>query len=123
MAQVILTESGLPAFPNKTPSVHGATPYVMHFRLALFVYKRLFGFFAPALRTSNMNDGANWMLNGEDATLACGSENQISGLVAYLDTLRESEKGTAASLRGRIDGLQKSFEKMIGDLDYAIASS
>jgi len=69
-----------------------------------------------------MNDGASWMLNGEDATLACGSENQISGLVAYLDKLRESQKDRAASLRRGIDDLQKDFEKMISDLDYAIAS-
>jgi len=122
MAQTILTDSGLPDFPNATRPARGPAPYVMHTRLALFVYKRLFGFPAPALTTANANDGVNWTLNGEDATLACGSEGQISRLLEQINKLLVSEKGTAEILRGRINGLGEDFGIMICDLNYATAS-
>ena len=122
MSHAILMESGLPAFPNKTTSVSGPAPYVMHYRLAVFVYKRLFRFSAPALLTSLMNDGAYSTLNGEDATLACGSEEQVSHLVAQVNKLLESEKGTAEMLRRRLADLQKSFQELVSALDYAIAA-
>lgn len=105
--------------PNRVFSVHGPAPYVMHNRLAVFVYLRLSGFSAPALRISD--DGSHWTLN-QYATMACGTKEQISNLVAKLDELLESEKETAKVLRGRVASLQESFEKVMADLDYAIAA-
>ncbi len=121
MARTILTESGLPAFPNRATSIRGPVPYVMHYRLAVFVYKRLFRFPAPALETSNMNDSTNWTLNGEDATLACGPEERISGLVTQVNKLLVSEKSKAEMLRGRLTSLQKEFQELMPRLSHAIA--
>ena len=122
MAQTILAESHLPAFPNRERSVRGPAPYVMHFRLAVFVYKRLFRFSAPALESFNLNDGSNWALNGEDATLACGSEEQVTHLVERINMLLAYQKGQAETLLAEFAELQKSFQELISELDYAIAT-
>jgi hypothetical protein len=68
-----------------------------------------------------MNDGANWTLNGDDATLALGTEEQISALLAHINKLREAEKGQAELLHSRFASLEKEFEELMPDLSYAIA--
>ncbi len=92
----------------------------MHLRLAVFVYKRLFHFAVPALRTSD--DGTHWALYGDVATLACGTGEQISGLVTQVNKLLVSEKSTAETLRSKFTHLQKGFQELMPMLEYAIAA-
>ena len=101
--------------------MRGPAPYVMHYRLAVFIYKRLFRLTAPGLVTSNMNDGTNWTLNS-NATLACGSEERISGLVTQVNNLLVSEKSTAEMLRSKFASLQRDFQELMPMLEYAIAA-
>ncbi len=121
VADAILKESSLPAFPNRVAAaVGGPAPYVMHYRVAVFIYARLLRYLTPALRTSQINNGLG--LHGEDATLAYGSGEQISNLLARIDHLLGSERDRAGSLRGRMAALQESFPGLISQLDYAIAA-
>lgn len=120
MAREILTKSDLPAFPPKVPEGVVQRSYVMHLRLAAFIYRRLFHLPTEALRTSD--DGAYWTLNGQQATLACGPKTKVEALVVMLDKLRESEEATARSMRDKAGDLQTSFVNLIPELDHAVAS-
>lgn len=117
VAREILTGSGLHAF---SPTARERAPYVMHYRLAVFVYKRLFRFPAAALRVEQADPF--WTLNGENATLAFGSKEQMEMLVGLLDKLLASEEVTARTLREKAGEMQKSFQELTPMLDYAIAS-
>jgi hypothetical protein len=119
LSQEILTRSGLPAFPLRS-NQPGYQPYVMHFRLAVFVYKRLFRLQAPALRAEEMYPGPNWILNGEGCTAALGTKEQIEGLVAQIDKLLDSEQATALDIQDKLTELQREFQLLIPSLDYAI---
>lgn len=119
-AEQILTRSGLLAFPPPCTTGPGSRPYVMHYRLAVFVYKRLFRIPTQALRTDQPD--SYWTLNGEDSTLALGSKEQIDALVKALDNLLESEEATARTLRAQAGELQRSFQELTPELDHAVAS-
>jgi len=115
IAEQILTESGLPAFPNPKQG-----PYVMHYRLARFVYLRNFHFETGALRTEV--DGLHCLLKGGDNTLAVGSPDQITALVEHLNRLVDSEAAMGASLREKGSALHSRFNDLIGEIEIAIAS-
>jgi len=116
----ILENSGLPAFPSSEPS----GVYVMHYRLAVFIYLRLFRFQTYSVRRERVNTYKpdRWSLTGGDYTLAVGTENQIDLLIADLDRHQESEIENALRLRGNAEALQSRYMKFLQQLDYAIAS-
>jgi hypothetical protein len=120
MADAILAESCLGAFPK-----WGAGPnehcYVMHNRLAIFVFKRLFGISAPALRVAAAVNNY-WGLHGENATLAVGERQQIEKLEEILNRFLESEADHATVLRSKLTKLQESSMALSAELDLAIAS-
>jgi hypothetical protein len=118
IAQEILVRSGLPAFPtrNLAPGFH---PYVAQFRLAVFVYKRLFQQHAPALRVEQLT--TDWVLQG-DGTTALGTKEQIDGLLQHIQKLLETEQAVAQTLIDRAGVLQKDFQALQSKLEYAIAS-
>jgi hypothetical protein len=120
LAEEILKESGLPAFPNPVVGGSGPAPYVMHNRLAVFLYKRLFNLTAPALETSAI--GMGWGLNGEDATLACGSEAQIVKLPTMLNHFLKVHENRARTLEEQARKLHKEFNELLPKMNYAIAS-
>ncbi len=121
MAQEILTHSGLPAFPNRmAPEYSAYRPYVMHFRLAVFVYKRLFRIGKGWLTTENT--GSVWGVSGDGATLATGSKEQMEMLVGLLNGLLVSEEAAARALKAKAGELQTNFQAVIPPLDRAIAS-
>lgn len=120
MAQEILAKSRLPSFPQKYRPGVGFQPYVMHFRLAAFVYKRLFRQQAPALRLEQTE--SYWTMQGEGCTAALGSQEQMEALVEQIDRLLESEESAAKSLMDKIGELQKSFQELMPKLEHAIAA-
>ncbi len=119
IAREILAGSGLPAFPLKDmgPDIQ---PVVTHFRLAVFVYKRLFKQHAPALRVVPMEP--HWTVQGEGCTAALGSKEQMDGLVAQIEKLLESEQATARRLLNIAGELQNDFQELMPRLEYAIAA-
>jgi hypothetical protein len=119
ISQEILAGSGLPPFPPKYEGP-GFRPYVIHRRLAVFIYKRLFQQQAPALRVEQMDP--HWTVNGEGCTAALGSKEQMDGLVALIDKLRVSEEATAGRLLAKASELQKEFQELLPKLEYAIAA-
>ena len=123
MAHEILTHSGLPAFPNRTAPVYAPySPYVMHYRLAVFVYKRLFRIGKGWLTTEPNSNRSIWSVSGDGATLAMGSKEQIEKLVEILNALLESEEVTAGTLRYTAEKVQTEFLAALPALDHAIAS-
>jgi hypothetical protein len=92
----------------------------MEYRLALFVYKRLFRFPAAALTVTDYD--SYWTLNSQDATLAVGSKEQVGALLDLVNSLLTSEENTACVLRSKAGGLQKDFQELTPMLEYAIAS-
>lgn len=122
MALEILRESGLPGFPNLTGGP-GYKAYVMHHRLAVFVYKRLFGIQTAPLRISGDGGPEPYRtLTGEDAAIALGSLQEMEALVQELNGLLESEGASARILRDKATKLQIFFSNVVPALDYAIAS-
>ena len=119
IAQEILVRSGLAAFPPRNAGP-GFQPHVTHFRLAVFVYKRLFQQSAPALRVEQM--GTDWTIQGECCTAALRSKEQMVGLVAQIDKLRDAEKATAQMLLAKLGELQREFQKLMPKLEYSIAA-
>jgi hypothetical protein len=115
IAKQILTDSGLPMFPNPNQG-----PYVMHYRLAKFVYLRTFRFETGVLRTEV--DGQHSLLKGGDYTLAVGSADQIAAQVEHLNRLIDSEAAMGASLREKGGVLHSRFNDLLGEIEFAIAS-
>lgn len=119
ISREILRHSGLDAFPPKpVPSTFRF--YVMHLRLALFVYNRLAGFVTPGLAVQEQ--GGVWALSGMNYTLALGSREQMDALIVLLDKLLETERLRTAELRNKAAAFQEEFGNICGELDYAIAS-
>ena len=88
MADEILSGSQLPPFPV-TP--HGSG-YVMQYRLAIFVYRRLFRNLDYTLFKDYQN--LKWSIQGFDGTPAEGTEQQMNAVLSLLDRLMEKEKST-----------------------------
>jgi hypothetical protein len=119
ISQLILSESGLVPFPPK-PGPLVPRSYVMHLRLAVFVYARLFGMLTPALRTESQ--GAEWGLHGDSVTLAWGSKEQIDRLVELLDRLVQSEATKGRLLHHRLPKINEALGDVNRELEFAIAS-
>ncbi len=113
MAAQILDESSLAAHPAKA-----AEPYVMHLRLACYLYMRCFGLPVGALRKVN-SEGKVWLQNS--GTLATGTDEQIDKLVELLDTILEGEGNSASSIRQQAEVLRSRQEVLIRRLGLALA--
>lgn len=120
MSREILTASGLPGFPNAAKPEPGRSVYVMNHRLAVFVYMRLFKLPTGALRVDGLDRYAS--LNGQDATLAVGLNEQIEALMNKIEVLLKTEEASASVLQVKSAALEKGFQELIPQLDYAIAS-
>lgn len=117
----ILANSGLDAFPNRAPAPSQRF-YVMHKRLAVFVYDRLSRRPVGALEVSKQYGSDIWLLTGADTTLAMGTKTQIDSLVEELDKLLDSEKPAVNKLANKGAELQTAFLELISRLDLAAAS-
>ena len=123
LASEILAESQLPPHPVAR---HGS-PYVMHYRLGVFIYRRLFGnldSFLFKCEPSNWIKGqpsSGWSIEGFDGRPAGGTEQQMDAMLSLLDRLMEREKATADRLRENADVLKQNLSLLSSELNYAIA--
>jgi len=123
LSDEILAYSGLPKHP-----VRAGTPYVMHYRLGVFVYRRLFRSTDLVLykrEPSNWVRGtasSGWYIEGFDGQSAQGTEQQIDALLALLDVLMKREKGTADQMLEKASALEKHLALVTSELNYAIAA-
>jgi hypothetical protein len=94
-------------------------PYVMQLRLAVFVYMRLFQIPTTPLRKEKHDQGF-WLV-GDSGTLATGSDEEITGLLALLDQLIGTEKHTAMKLQLEAKKLQSHLRSLSQNFSLAIA--
>lgn len=100
----------------------GETPSnVDHYKLALFIYHRLFGLFEHPL-SKNARNPPLWELVGFEGTPAVGSEQQLDALISVLDQLIVTERKVAERLQADSRGLDKSLSTLRAEINYAIAS-
>ncbi len=122
LSDEILSESKLPQFP----AVRFELPYVMHFRFAVFIYRRLFrshDFVLYKREPSNWVRGtpsSQWSIDGFEGTSAQGTEEQIDALLSFLDSLMVREKDTASRLLEKSRTLEKQLALVTAQLTYAI---
>jgi hypothetical protein len=115
LAEEILANCQLPTHPV----THGSS-YVMHFRLGVFVYRRLFHNVELALHKRNQNPG--WVVEGFDGTPAAGTEQEMDTVISGLDRLIEREKGAADRLLRNARVLEQDLSSLCDELNYAIAA-
>jgi len=123
LSDEILSESKLPTHP-----VPHASPYVMHYRLGVFVYRRLFrslDFVLHKREPSNWVKGtvsSTWSIDGFDGQPAQGTEQQIDALLSSLDVLMKREKDAADRFLEKALVLEKHLASVTSELNYAIAA-
>jgi hypothetical protein len=120
LADEILANSELPPHPALLGS-----RYIMQYRLAVFVYMRLFNSSGAAVSKRNQNFGSqtpSWVLESGVGAAAGGTEEDMDRIMSQLDRLVEREKGTAKRLHKDARALEQKLESLRGELNYAIAS-
>jgi hypothetical protein len=115
IAEEISAESKLPI----NPTTYGS-PYVEHFRLAVFIYRRLFQSSDLALFKRDRNPG--WVLEGFQGTPAAGTEQELDAVLDVLDNIIEREKRTANQLLAKAHFLEQELSSICSELKYAIAA-
>lgn len=118
MADEILSKSGLQAFPVQ----QYGTPYVDHYKLALFIYRRLFPSTEHTLLVHVRNPPNQWVIEGFLGTSAEGSEEQLKALISLLNELVAREKPTADRLWLNSQNLAQGLSALLSEINYAIAS-
>ena len=118
LADEILAKSHMEPFP--VPQF--GTPNVNHYKLGLFVYRRLFRFAEHSLLLHARNPPNQWVIEGFLGTSAEGTEQQLRALVSVLDDLVASEKNTAEQLQAKAHLLEERLTLLGSELNYAIAS-
>jgi hypothetical protein len=120
LADEILAKSELPP----QGASQGAR-YIMHYRLAAFVYMRLFHSSGAAVSKRNQNVGSqtsSWVLESGTGAVALGTEEDMDRIMSDLDQLVEREKGTAERLQKDARTLERKLSSLRGELNYAIAA-
>ena len=116
LSEDILEASKLPAHPAPR---FGSSGYVMHCRLGVFIYRRLFRNWNFGLLKYNQNPG--WVLDGFGGSSARGTEQQIDALLSLMDRLMERERSTADRLLREASILEQTHSSLCIDLNYVIA--
>jgi hypothetical protein len=115
LAEEILAECKLPTHPVS----HGS-PYVMPYRLGVFIYRRLFRTLEMALFKRNQNPG--WVLEGFEGNPAAATEQELDSLLVYLDGLMARERSTADRLLRNARVLEQGLTSLRRELNYATAA-
>ncbi len=113
MADRILSDSGLRPHPSALRE-----PYVMQFRLAAFLYFRLFDIPSDPLRKVKETE---YFVLLQLGAAALGTEEQIDGLLRLLETVQEDERHTAKELRQEAGRLERGLQLLSLKLNLAIA--
>jgi hypothetical protein len=118
LADEILAKSQMKPFP--VPQF--GTPNVNHYKLGLFVYRRLFRFSEHSLLIHARNPPNQWVIEGFLGTSAEGTEEELRRLISVLDDLVAKEKNTAEQLQEKAHLLEERLTLLGSELNYAIAS-
>lgn len=118
LADEILAKSQMEPFP--VPQF--GTPNVNHYKLGLFVYRRLFRFSEHSLLIHSRNPPNQWVIEGFLGASAEGTEKQLRALVSVLDDLVAKEKKTSEQLQAKAHLLEERLTSLCSELNYAIAS-
>jgi hypothetical protein len=118
LADEILDKSQMEPFPVS----QFGTPNVNHYKLGLFVYRRVFRFSEHSLLIHARNPPAQWVIEGFLGTSAEGTEEQLRALVCVLNDLIAREKNTAEHLQAKARLLEERLTLLCSELNYAIAS-
>ena len=113
----ILAKSQMEPIPVKQYGIS----YVDHYKLGLFVYRRLFRGSEHSLLKHARNP-PTWVLEGFEGTSAEGTEQQLGALVSVLDDLVVKEGNTAGRLQANARVLEQRLSSLRAELNYAIAS-
>jgi hypothetical protein len=101
-------------------------PYVLHSRLAAFVYHRLFQL--PTQAIQKQPEGHYWSLEGAatlpgvTGTAGIGSEAVLDALLRLMNQITESNGQRATQLRGEARTIQAQASELHGKLEFTIAS-
>lgn len=117
VASEILSKSGMEPFPVQ----EYGTPNVDHYKLALFLYRRLFCLFERSLN-KNLRNPPIWELVGFEGTCAVGGEEQMNSLISTLDELMINEKNVAEELQSEARFLEERLSSLRAEIGYATAS-
>lgn len=121
LSREILTRSGMR--PYGEPHT---TPYVLHYRLAVFAYRRLLRIRTGALHKSNQ--GQLWSLEGAPGLpgmigcSAIAAEQQLDVLTAELDKIIAGQRENAERLREESEELARNLAALHSGLQLAIAN-
>jgi hypothetical protein len=102
------------------------TPYVLHHRLGVFAYRRLFWIRTGALH--KVSQGRLWALEGAPGLpgmigcSAIASEQQLDVLVAELDKIILSNRENAERLREESQNLGREVAALHSSFQLAIAN-
>ena len=91
----------------------------MHFRLAVFVYCRLYGFPTDPLRREQL--GTRWAISNNTGTVALGTEEQMDTLLDYLDLTVSGEREKAQTLQEESNALVEKLRSLSGKVSLEIA--
>jgi hypothetical protein len=123
LSEEILAGAKLPESPVKFGS-----SYIMHYRLGVFVYRRLFRSTDFALHLLEPTDwirdtpSSGWRIEGFDGQPAQGTKQEMLALLALLDSLSTKEKDTAKRLLEGSRELEKRLASVNAQLTNAIAA-
>jgi hypothetical protein len=112
MGDEILQASGLPPHTARGP-------YVMHLRLAVTIYQRLFRFQTDPVRKASMSQGSS--LNVGAITAAAGDDRQMENLLTVLNRIMETERDAAERLIAGSERLAGEIGSLSSERGLAIA--
>jgi len=120
LAEEILAKSELPPDTGS----HGSR-YIMQYRLAVFVYMRLFHSSGAAVSKRNQISSfepPRWVLETGTGVAAEGTEGDMDRIMSGLDHLVETERVTAERLHNDARTLEQKLSSLRGELNYAVAA-
>jgi len=119
LSEEITKRSQMEPFPTAPTEQHFANPY----KLAVFIYRRLIGQHKYSLLQHALDHPpVQWILEGFEGTSARGTKQELETLVAVLDDLILTERNTADRLKSNARLIEKALDKLLSELNYAIAS-
>jgi hypothetical protein len=117
MAEEMVRASEIKPYPTEGSTVD---PFVMHLKLATFIFARLQGTGQLSLRVERRGNGA--LLSDGAANPAFGSVEQMESLLAWINAKMKSARPLATRLEQEFAELQADCAKLSREFSLAIAA-
>src|SRR5277367_969748 len=114
IAQHILKNSGLPAYPSWP-----VTEYVMHLRLALFTYNRLMQ--QPNRNALSLSTDLHILMDG-DTSVAVGPTGAVASIADVIDATIDAQRARASELRNEFARLESDASSLSRKFSLEIAN-